>query len=65
MKSGAHRAGTTGCLLLMYKEGLDVDAAVELAQSLRPIINPIGQLPLLLRRYQALRERQLPSIERP
>ena len=56
--AGAHRAGTTGVLLLMYKEGLSAEAAVAAAQARRPIINPIGQLPLLLRRYEALREEQ-------
>ena len=56
--AGAHRAGTTAVLLLMYKEGLTAEDAVRAAQSLRPIINPIGQLPLLLRRYEALRDAQ-------
>ena len=105
--AGAHRAGTTGCLLLMYKLGLDHAEAVSTAclpcsppntpsscsasqrhptarpaapphhppilslpprpprprprprpqiraaKLLRPIINPIGHLPLLLRRYEA------------
>ena len=40
--AGAHRAGTTGCLLLMYKEGLSADDATQLARHLRPVINPIG-----------------------
>ena len=54
--AGAHRAGTAGVLVLMHKDGLDVEDAIRAAQALRPIINPIGQLPLLLRRYAALRE---------
>ena len=52
--AGAHRAGTVGCLLLMHKDGLSADESVAAAQSLRPIINPIGQLPLLLQRFGAM-----------
>lgn len=60
--AGAHRAGTTGCLLLMFKEGLSAEDAVLCAQDRRPIINPIGQLPLLLRRYEALRVREHDNV---
>ena len=54
--AGAHRAGTTGVLLLMHKEGFNAEDAIRAAQALRPIINPIGQLPLLLKRFQAMRD---------
>ena len=40
----------------MYKEGLSAASSVAAAQALRPIINPIGQLPLLLVRFEALRD---------
>ena len=49
--AGAHRAGTTGCLLLMYKHQLDPSAATSIAKKLRPVINPIGHLPEFLTRY--------------
>jgi len=54
--AGAHRAGTTGCLLLMYKMGFDQITATKTAASLRPVINPIGHLPELLRRYEMARD---------
>ena len=50
--AGAHRAGTTGCLLLMHKEGLSAADAVKAAKQLRPVINPIGSLPTLLRVFE-------------
>ena len=36
--AGAHRAGTAGVLLLMHKEGLDMEEAIKAAQALRPIM---------------------------
>jgi hypothetical protein len=54
--AGAHRAGTAGCLLLMHKDGISAEESVRAAQALRPIINPIGQLPLLLERFGKLRD---------
>lgn len=54
--AGAHRAGTTGCLLLMYKHKLGAQDAIKAAKSLRPIINPIGGLPGFLLFYQRNRE---------
>ena len=53
--AGAHRAGTTGCLLLMYKANFDADQATKTAKVLRPVINPIGNLPGLLRLYEQCR----------
>ena len=88
--AGAHRAGTTGCLLLMHKTGLGADQvrtsrclrhathdrdagpprpahdltyilcylvthtdqATRMAQAARPVINPIGGLPKLLRTFE-------------
>ena len=50
--AGAHRAGTTGCLLLMHYCGLSADDAILAAKQLRPVINPIGNLPGILRHYE-------------
>jgi predicted protein tyrosine phosphatase len=50
--AGAHRAGTTGCLLLMYKQQLSAAKAVMAAKQLRPVINPIGSLPRLLQLFE-------------
>lgn len=38
--AGAHRAGTTGVAFLMHAEQLKAEAAITLAQCLRPIIDP-------------------------
>ena len=38
--AGAHRAGTTGVAYLMHQEGLRVDDAIQVAQRLRPVIDP-------------------------
>lgn len=46
--AGAHRAGSTGVLLLMRHHNLDVPSAIKTAKSLRPIIDPIGMLPKFL-----------------
>ena len=51
--AGAHRAGTTGCLLIMYKTGMGQQEAIRTAKKLRGIINPIGGLPEFLRTYEA------------
>jgi len=50
--AGAHRAGTTGCACLMHYANLDVPTAISTAKSLRPIIDPIGQLPEFLHRFK-------------
>lgn len=42
--AGAHRAGTAGVACLMHLCDLDRVAAVRLAKSLRPAIDPIGSL---------------------
>ena len=56
--AGAHRAGTTGVLLLMRYSGMnDVEQAIFAAKKLRRIIDPIGMLPELLKRYSQARER--------
>lgn len=52
--AGAHRAGTTGIMLLMYKAGLSAAAAVGAAKQLRPVIDPIGRFPELLRKFESL-----------
>mmetsp|Transcript_21746 Transcript_21746/g.36378 ORF Transcript_21746/g.36378 Transcript_21746/m.36378 type:complete len:199 (-) Transcript_21746:245-841(-) len=58
--AGAHRAGTTGVACLIHYAGLDVQTAIVTAKRLRPIIDPIGQLPEFLHRLKraedALRE---------
>ena len=53
--AGAHRAGTTGCLLLMHKMALGAADSVKAAKSLRPVINPIGSLPGVLRFFEQAR----------
>lgn len=50
--AGAHRAGTTGVACLIHFAGLDVPAAIAAAKMLRPIIDPIGQLPQFLHRLK-------------
>jgi len=55
--AGAHRAGTTGCLLLMYKADLPPNEAIRAAKKLRPVIDPIGGLPQLLSRFGELRKK--------
>jgi hypothetical protein len=50
--AGAHRAGTTGVAVLMHFAGMDRVTATKTAKSLRPIIDPIGQLPVFLERLQ-------------
>ena len=54
--AGAHRAGTTGCLLLMHRHALGPQDAIKAAKSLRPIINPIGSLPGFLLFFQKHRD---------
>jgi len=54
--AGAHRAGTTGCLLLMREAGLSSNEAVATAKRLRPVIDPIGRFPDLLRQFDSLNE---------
>eukprot|EP00526_Cylindrotheca_closterium_P019208 CAMPEP_0113623166 /NCGR_PEP_ID=MMETSP0017_2-20120614/11909_1 /TAXON_ID=2856 /ORGANISM="Cylindrotheca closterium" /LENGTH=226 /DNA_ID=CAMNT_0000533091 /DNA_START=29 /DNA_END=709 /DNA_ORIENTATION=- /assembly_acc=CAM_ASM_000147 len=46
--AGAHRAGTTGIASLMHLTGMNAKQATKTAQSLRPVINPIGDFPKLL-----------------
>ncbi|KAJ1484919.1 protein-tyrosine phosphatase-like protein [Baffinella frigidus] len=43
--AGAHRAGTTGCLLIMHYADMPVKEAIAAAKKLRPVIDPIGTLP--------------------
>ena len=50
--AGAHRAGTTGVLLLMHKTGMGAAEATAAAKALRPAINPIGDFPLLLETFE-------------
>lgn len=65
--AGAHRAGTTGCLLLMHKARMPVIEAVRAAKRLRPVIDPIGSLPQLLHGYEQARDQKdaLPASLRP
>lgn len=52
--AGAHRAGTTGCLLLMYLAGCNATDAVTAAKKMRPAIDPIGRFPLLLSKSEPI-----------
>jgi len=63
--AGAHRAGTTGCLLLMYKANMAHQEAIRSAKKLRPVIDPIGGLPELLKRYEALRPAKQQAVAPP
>ena len=51
--AGAHRAGTTGCACLMHYGKMNHVDAMRTAKQLRPIIDPIGQLPQFLQRLEA------------
>ena len=53
--AGAHRAGTTGILLLMNKSGLGAEEATHAAKTLRSAINPISDFPRLLKLYESHR----------
>jgi protein-tyrosine phosphatase len=50
--AGAHRAGTTGVACLMHFARLNQIQATITAKKLRPIIDPIGQLPHFLQRLE-------------
>ncbi|GBG33485.1 Dual specificity protein phosphatase, putative [Hondaea fermentalgiana] len=49
--AGAHRAGTTGVIVLMHKLNEPFPEALLKARLLRPVINPIGTLKLYAERY--------------
>lgn len=49
---GAHRAGTLATACLMYYENLDVASAISKAKTLRPIINPTGNLKKFLYKFE-------------
>lgn len=50
--AGAHRAGTTGIMLLMFLQGLKSSEAINLAQRLRPVIQPISDFPHFLALFE-------------
>jgi len=50
--AGAHRAGTTGVACLIHYAKMNVSNAIAAAKQLRPIIDPIGQLPEFLHRLK-------------
>ena len=56
--AGAHRAGTTGILCLMRYAGMSSLEAIPTAKRLRPVIDPIGRFPELLRRYDTIRDKE-------
>lgn len=56
--AGAHRAGTTGILLLMHKAGLGAEQATAAAKAARPIIDPIFDFVDCLAMYDAARKRK-------
>lgn len=62
--AGAHRAGSTSIALLMHYANLDYEQALIVAKICRPIIDPIGNLPTLLRMYDSQRVRPKDLIER-
>lgn len=48
--AGAHRAGTTSTSCIIYYEKMDVNSAIATAKSRRPIIDPICDFPIFLKR---------------
>jgi len=52
--AGAHRAGTTGTMLLMHLQGRDSGSALQEARLKRSIINPIGDFPEFLKKCDTL-----------
>eukprot|EP00397_Hematodinium_sp_SG-2012_P056361 GEMP01069472.1.p1 GENE.GEMP01069472.1~~GEMP01069472.1.p1 ORF type:complete len:201 (+),score=32.96 GEMP01069472.1:77-679(+) len=50
--AGAHRAGTSGVAYTMYAKKLTFDDALTHCKSVRPIIDPFGQLGDLLQKLQ-------------
>ena len=57
--AGAHRAGTSGISLVMYFMNLSAPQAVGYVRERRPIVDPIGSFPDLLKRLEkALREKK-------
>ena len=63
-KAGANRAGAAGVACLMHLRDLDVDAATALAVACRPIVNPNGYLPVLLRALERTRRGRPPLAPR-
>jgi hypothetical protein len=59
---GAHRAGSTCCLLLMHYENLNVLAAVKRAKERRNIIEPMAHLLVLLRKYELVRRNKFSIV---
>jgi protein tyrosine phosphatase len=54
--AGAHRAGTTGILLLMHKTGVGAEQATAAAKAARPIIDPIFDFVDCLSMYERNRQ---------
>eukprot|EP00040_Diaphanoeca_grandis_P027827 m.159246 g.159246 ORF g.159246 m.159246 type:complete len:204 (+) comp31129_c2_seq1:847-1458(+) len=54
--AGAHRAGTAGVCYLMHAVNIDSPQALQIARKCRPVINPIGRLSELLRRFDVERK---------
>ncbi len=58
--AGAHRAGTSGISCVMYFMKVNAMQAVGYVRERRPIVDPIGSFPDLLKRLEsALREKKL------
>ena len=51
--AGAHRAGTSGVSCAMYFMKMEAAAAVQYVKKRRPIVDPIGSFPELLRKLDA------------
>eukprot|EP00428_Durinskia_dybowskii_P062393 CAMPEP_0170375190 /NCGR_PEP_ID=MMETSP0117_2-20130122/11029_1 /TAXON_ID=400756 /ORGANISM="Durinskia baltica, Strain CSIRO CS-38" /LENGTH=193 /DNA_ID=CAMNT_0010630249 /DNA_START=141 /DNA_END=722 /DNA_ORIENTATION=- len=63
--AGAHRAGTTGVACLVHFAKLDVPMAIAVAKQLRPIIDPIGQLPEFLMRLKRAEDALETGADKP
>ena len=61
--AGAHRAGTTGILALMYYTSFSAEKATKLAQQIRPVINPISDFPEFIKYYEKCIQRKLDIVQ--
>jgi len=61
--AGAHRAGTAGVAYIMHAAQVDLPTALAAAKRLRPVVNPIGQLILLLAKFNIAHIEGLPAAK--
>lgn len=54
--AGAHRAGTTGTTFVMHSSNLGLKEALKIVKHIRPVVQPIGTLGQLARKYDGERK---------